>query len=86
MRCDITKQLPFDRVCRVRHLAKGTEGSHYWIFTKDPSGQSFSELLNRALDKPKEQVVDVNVSMDWDKRVARMKAARARARNMRERE
>ena len=34
----------------------GVEGEHYWIFTKDPSVQAFSDLLNRALDKPAEHV------------------------------
>lgn len=37
-------------------LNSGDEGSYYWIFTKDPSVQAFSDLLNRALDKPAEQV------------------------------
>lgn len=32
------------------------QGEHYWIFTKDPSVQAFTDLLNRALDKPAEQV------------------------------
>lgn len=36
-------------------LNSGDEGSYYWIFTKDPSVQAFSDLLNRALDKPPEQ-------------------------------
>jgi hypothetical protein len=27
-----------------------------WIYTKDPSVQAFTDLLNRALDKPAEQV------------------------------
>jgi hypothetical protein len=25
-------------------------GSHYWIFSKDPSVQAFTDLMNRALD------------------------------------
>lgn len=29
--------------------------SLYWIATKDPSIQAFTDLANRALDKPKEQ-------------------------------
>lgn len=37
-------------------LANGVEGESYWIFTKDPSVQAFTDLLNRALDKPTEQV------------------------------
>ena len=32
----------------------------------------------RALDKPKEQAFDVNVAVDWDKRIARIRAARRR--------
>jgi len=37
-------------------LRAGVEGESYWIFTKDPSVQAFTDLLNRALDKPTEQV------------------------------
>jgi hypothetical protein len=34
-------------------LSKGTA---FWIYTKDPSIQAFTDLLNRAIDKPSEQV------------------------------
>jgi hypothetical protein len=37
-------------------LAEGTEGEHYWLMSKDPSVQAFTDLLNRALDKPSEHV------------------------------
>lgn len=37
-------------------LTKGVEEEHYWIFAKDPSVQAFSDLLNRALDKPAEHI------------------------------
>lgn len=36
-------------------MTNGVEGQDYWIFTKDPSVQAFTDLMNRALDKPKEQ-------------------------------
>lgn len=36
-------------------LNSGDEGKYYWTFTKDPSIQAFTDLMNRALDKPKEQ-------------------------------
>jgi hypothetical protein len=36
-------------------LAEGEEDRDYYIFMKDPSVQAFTDLLNRALDKPKEQ-------------------------------
>ena len=39
-------------------------GSHYYVFTKDPSVQAFMDLMNRALDKPKEQAQEVAVSAD----------------------
>lgn len=35
-------------------LNSGDEGSYYYIFTKDPSIQAFTDLMNRALDKPAE--------------------------------
>ena len=39
-----------------RLLSEGKEDRDYWIFTKDPSVQAFTDLMNRALDKPAEQV------------------------------
>jgi hypothetical protein len=45
-------------------LNAGDRDAYYWIFTKDPSVQAFSDLLNRAIDKPKEQTIDVNVEGD----------------------
>ncbi len=36
-------------------LTEGTEGKDYWIFMKDPSTAAFTDLINRAFDKPKEQ-------------------------------
>lgn len=44
-----------------RLLSQGTEGQDYWIFMKDPSVQAFTDLMNRALDKPKEQEQDINL-------------------------
>jgi hypothetical protein len=37
-------------------LATGEAEKDYWIFTKDPSVQAFTDLLNRAIDKPAESV------------------------------
>ena len=31
-------------------------GNFFWIYTKDPSVQAFTDLMTRALDKPAEQV------------------------------
>jgi hypothetical protein len=37
-------------------LTEGAEGEDYWIFMKDPSVQAFTDLMNRALDKPVDAV------------------------------
>jgi hypothetical protein len=42
-------------------LNSGDKNSYY-LFTKDPSTQAFTDLLNRALDKPKEQEQEVTVA------------------------
>jgi len=47
------------------------------VWEKAPSSQAIRDLLDRALDKPKEQSLDMNVAMDWDKRIARIRAAPA---------
>jgi hypothetical protein len=58
-------------------LAKGREGENYWIFIKDPSTQAFTDLVNRAIDKPKEQVQEIQ-TVGVDERIARLERARAR--------
>ena len=52
---------------------KGEEIIEVW--EKDPSIHAFSDLMNRALDKPKEQVLEVNIQGDI---VARLQEARKR--------
>lgn len=41
-------------------------GNAFWIYTKDPSVQAFTDLMNRALDKPKEQEITVEVKATQD--------------------
>ena len=48
------------------------------IWEKDPSVQAFTDLMNRAIDKPKEQDIDVNVSVEVAGIPARLAAARKR--------
>jgi hypothetical protein len=52
----IENQAQIDRL-----LLEGTEDQDYWIFAKDPSVQAFTDLMNRALDKPKEQEQELEV-------------------------
>lgn len=45
------------------------EGSTYYIYTKDPSTQAFTDLMNRAIDKPKEQEQEIEhkggITITW---------------------
>lgn len=42
-------------------LAGASDYTLVEVWEKDPSVQAFTDLMNRALDKPKEQEQDVNV-------------------------
>ena len=43
--------------------ALASEGQAVWIYTKDPSTPAFTDLMNRTIDKPTEQMsVDANVA------------------------
>lgn len=68
LRDKVTKQFQRitdpDQIEQALNADDAEEGSTYWIFTKDPSVQAFTDLLNRALDKPMEQI---QLSGDADK-------------------
>lgn len=52
------------------------------VWEKDPSVQAFTDLMNRALDKPKEQEQDLNVNLKVDMAtILRRARERAHARN-----
>lgn len=44
-------------------LAGASEYTLVEVWEKDPSVQAFTDLMNRALDKPKEQEQDVNANV-----------------------
>ena len=46
------------------------------VWEKDPSTQAFTDLMNRAIDKPKEQAQEVEVTGNWDVLAARLASAR----------
>jgi hypothetical protein len=68
---------PLCVVQRTRQTLKST-ATAVEVWEKEPDIQAIRELFDRALGKPEEQPIDVNVSIDWDKRGARMRAARKR--------
>lgn len=61
-----------------RLLTTGTEDEDYWIFTKDPSVQAFTDLFNRAFDKPAEHVELTGADGGPIEVVSRLAAARKR--------
>src|SRR5215471_9577025 len=47
----------FERITDVQEMDKALKtGNAVWIYTKDPNVQAFTDLLNRALDKPAEHI------------------------------
>lgn len=52
------------------------------VWEKDPSVPAFTDLMNRAIDKPKAQDIDVNVSVETAGIPARLAAARKRLAQM----
>ena len=74
----------FERLTDVEQIqaalnADGAEeGSSYYVWTKDPSVQSFTDLLNRTLDKPKEQEQEIKLTGD-DALIGSLLAGRKRA-------
>lgn len=48
------------------------------VWEKDPSTQAFTDLMNRTLDKPKEQVQELQVSGSIDLVTGKLHSARAR--------
>ena len=51
--------------------------SHYYIYTKDPSIQAFTDLMNRTLDKPREQEIAVTLTGEAEL-IARLERGRQR--------
>ena len=56
---------------KFRRLSAGgvdalTEGEVIEVWEKDPNVQAFTDLLNRALDKPKEQPAELNLNVSSD--------------------
>ena len=45
-----------DEAVIERSINEGGEGSYFWIYTKDPSTQAFTDLMNRTLGKPVDAV------------------------------
>ena len=52
----VAKDATDPKVAEAQIDAALASGNSFWIYTKDPSIQAFTDLMNRALDKPTEKV------------------------------
>lgn len=66
----------FERVKSLEDVNQDEEQIEVW--EKDPSVQAFTDLLNRAIDRPKEQVQEI--ALLTDETLARLDRAKLRAR------
>lgn len=74
----VTRDAKTGKFTRVtRGMLKTTE-TLIEVWEKEPDMMAARELLDRCLDKAKEQALDVNVKGDWDKLAARLASARKR--------
>lgn len=64
---------------KAEKILSGEDDSfdHLEVWEKDPSVQAFTDLMNRTLDKPKEQVIEIKDVSD-DHRIQRLQGARKR--------
>ncbi len=61
----------------MARLKQGDTEETIEVWEKDPSVQAFTDLMNRALDKPAEQLQEIKLSGEVDL-VTRLQAARKR--------
>ena len=79
----VTRQASTGKFIRVTEAMarrkRGKDEEIIEVWEKDPSVQAFTDLMNRCLDKPKEQPMEIKVrSEEADARVARLMSTLAR--------
>ncbi len=60
-------------------VKQGDSEEHIEVWEKDPSVMAFTDLMNRAIDKPKEQIQEIALALD-EPLLARLDAIKARNR------
>lgn len=63
----------------MARVKQGDNEEHIEVWEKDPSVMAFTDLLNRAIDKPKEQLQEVAMTLS-DELLSRLDAIKARNR------
>jgi len=66
-----------DQILAALNAPEDDAASRYMIYARDPNQQAASDVLNRLMDKPKEQEQEIRVSGDADL-LARLMRGRAR--------
>lgn len=74
----VTREARTGRYARVPRGAISSTQTVVEVWEKEPDIVAIRELLDRALDKPKEQTLEMAISGDWEQRAARLAAARKR--------
>jgi len=67
-----------DQIVKALNDPKAKLGSTMLIYTKDPNTQAAREMLAYAIDKPKEQAMEIQVT-DTEKLLAKLDQGRLRA-------
>lgn len=67
-----------DEIVAALNHPKARHGSTYLIYTKDPNSQAAREMLDRAIDRPKEQALEVKLDAS-EEMIAALQAGRQRA-------
>jgi hypothetical protein len=73
----VTRDAKTGKFVRVTSRTLASTKTAVEVWEKEPDMAAIRELLDRVIDRPKEQA-DVNVAVDWDQRIARLRAARLR--------
>jgi hypothetical protein len=67
-----------DQIVKALNDPKAKEGSTFLVYTKDPNTNAARDMLAYAIDKPKEQPMEMKVDAG-DELIAALHAGRARA-------
>lgn len=67
-----------DQIVKALNDPKAKQGSTFLVYTKDPNAMAARDMLAYAIDKPKEQAMEIQVT-DTEKLLSRLDQARLRA-------
>ena len=75
----VTRDAKTGKFVRVTRAPLASTQTAIDVWEKEPDMGAIRDLLDRAIDKPRDQQIDVKVDGDWDKFIARIAKVRQRA-------